>query len=148
MSYQVLVHREKPPAFTPTVVVTGCYCTYQNKFLLLKRALGKPQENTWGVPAGKLEDHESISEAIYRETFEETGIQLIKNQLQYLGELFVQYPHVDFVYHLFHQKFSKLPDVRLSDEHTDYCWVTLEEALDMPLIAGAKEVMQHFNIFI
>ena len=143
--YQAFVYRSKPSDFMPTVEVSACYCECDGKYLLLKHAAGKPQENTWGVPAGKLEEGEYPHAAVLRETLEEVGIPLDKDKVQDVGKLFVRYPHIDFVYHMFYQHFSELPAVHLSDEHEEFRWVTFEEAFEMPLISGAKEAIHHFQ---
>ena len=75
-------------------------------------------------------------------------IELDGDKLQDLGKVFVRYPHVDFVFYMFRQDFSHRPTVRLSDEHQDYRWVTFDEALDLPLISGAKEVIDQIQTLV
>ena len=74
--FSVSVFRVKPQDFSPSVEVAACYVEFNGKFLFLKRSVGKPQENTWGVPAGKIEKGETPRQAVFRETFEEVGIRL------------------------------------------------------------------------
>jgi 8-oxo-dGTP pyrophosphatase MutT (NUDIX family)/broad specificity phosphatase PhoE len=137
------VFRIKPHDFNPSVEVAACYVEAGGKILLLKRAPGKSQGGTWGVPAGKLELGETARDAVIRETFEETGIRL--SELYDLGKLYVRYPHLDFVYHFFHMEFPSFPEVILSDEHVESRFVTWEEALGMPLISGGVEAIHHFR---
>lgn len=144
--YKTLIFTTKPTDFHSRVEVSACYCEYDNKILLLHRASHKPQGGTWGVPAGKLEAGETALEAVIRETLEEVGIKLSSERLQDLGTIFVRYPHLDFTYHMFYQKFSNLPQVHLSEEHIAYQWTTFEEALVMPLISGGVEALHHFAI--
>lgn len=143
--YQAEVYRIKPKGFTSQVEVAACYIHYDNNYLLLHRAEGKPQEFTWGVPAGKIEKGEDPREAVIREVCEETGICLDDDCLAEIGTLYVRYPHVDFVYHMFTQKCTQRPTVYLSDEHQEYCWVNLDDLLEFPLISGAHESFQHFK---
>ncbi len=143
--YKAFVYRNKPSDFAPTLAVAACCCEFNGKYLFLKRALGKPQENTWGMPAGKMEEGETPREAVSRETFEEVAITLDQETLRDEGKLFVRYPHLDFTYYIFHQEFTSFPKVTLSDEHTEYRWLTFEEALELPLISGGAEALHHFK---
>lgn len=56
-------------------VVVGSVITYQDHFLLCKRAIA-PQIGLWTYPAGYLENHESLEEGAYREAAEEAGITI------------------------------------------------------------------------
>lgn len=140
---QALVFEQRPSDFKPIVEVSACYLEWEGKYLFLKRAVGKSQENTWGVPAGKFEKGETPLDAVLREVFEEVGIALEQEQLNSVGALFVRYPHMDYVYHMFYQELSVKPEIRLSNEHEDWRWVTAAEAGELPLISGAAEALQH-----
>lgn len=143
--HKAFVFRNKPVDFSPSVEVAACYIECSGKYLLLKRSIGRPQQNTWGLPAGKLEEGESPLEAVFREVFEEVGVELCEKELDDVGKIFVRYSHQDFVYHMFHQVFSHFPEISLSDEHQDYSWVSFEEALSKPLISGGEEAIHHFQ---
>jgi 8-oxo-dGTP pyrophosphatase MutT (NUDIX family) len=137
--YKTQVFSIKPKDFDSNIHVAACYIRSDNKYLLLHRSVGKPQELSWGVPAGKVEKGESAREAVIRETWEETNIRLDNNILRELGVLYIRYPHVDFVYHMFAQDFLETPVVILSPEHCAYLWVNLEDINKLPLISGARE---------
>ncbi len=64
----------------------------EDKLLFLKRNSQKPQGNTWGVPAGKIEKDESKEDALVREVFEETNINILKEDLKYLKTVFCKIP--------------------------------------------------------
>lgn len=50
-----------------------------NKILMVKRGPGCPDEiGKWVLPCGYLDENETLKEAMYRETYEETGINLIE----------------------------------------------------------------------
>ena len=142
--YQVEVYRIRSKDFSPQVEVVASYIRHKEKYLLLHRAEGTAQEHTWGVPGGKVEEKESPRSAVMREVVEETGFQLNKNLLNQVGTLYIRYPHMDFVYHMFSQEVEDRPDIFLSNEHQDYCWLSMGEAFNLPLISGAKEAFHHF----
>lgn len=139
---KTFVYTSEPPAFSPTAAVAACYLFCQGKILLLKRAPTRPQGETWGVPAGKIETGEHPKKAAIREAFEEISLTLEDNSLVSLGQLFVIHPDLNFTFHLFHQKFEAFPSIVLSDEHTEFAWVTPEEAYQLPLIGGGADSLR------
>lgn len=139
------VFRIKPEDFSPLVEVAACYIEYENNILFLKRAEEKSEGGKWGVPAGKIEKGEDAREGVIRETFEETGIVVNDEQLIYLGKIFIRKPKTDYVYHMFHNKSARLPEVILNHEHQEYRWLSIEKAPTFPLMAGGLESLQHFK---
>ena len=61
-----------------------------NKILLIKRACGE-YAGLWGLPGGKIEKHEHLSEAVIREVIEESGIKTkFKRHLAVVSEHLVE----------------------------------------------------------
>lgn len=67
--------------FKDLIEVAACYLEHENYYLFLKRAENKPAGLTWGVPAGKVEKNETPIDALTRELFEETSVQLSSNEV-------------------------------------------------------------------
>ena len=63
------VHYENPK------VVVGAVTTFEDKFLLCKRAI-EPQLGLWTYPAGFLENGESLEEGARREAYEEAFVEI------------------------------------------------------------------------
>lgn len=146
MNYQVFF--EPPADFLPCVEVAGCYLECEEKVLFLKRHPLRPQGGTWGVPAGKLEKGETAKEALIREVYEEIGIEIRKSGIQQMGRLFIRLPSMDYVFHLFLASLAQFPFLTLAlDEHEEWQWVTVEEALQLPLIKGGEEALNYYQSF-
>ncbi|MBS3056051.1 MAG: NUDIX hydrolase [Candidatus Aenigmarchaeota archaeon] len=130
-----MIFMEKPEDFQPRFEVVSIFCEYDERFILLHRNESKPQGNTWGVPAGKVDENENILEAIIRELHQETGILLDKNIIKYFKKVFVRYHKYDFIYHIFHAKLVSPVMLKINkNEHNESSWVTPKNALNMPLI--------------
>lgn len=69
------IHYENPK------IVVGAVCTWDDKILLCKRAIG-PRRGYWTLPAGYLEEHETPEQGVIRETWEEARAKIaIRNLL-------------------------------------------------------------------
>lgn len=70
----------------PTI---GVLVITEGKVLLVKH---KPKAEhltgTYGLPAGRLEDNEEVVEGAMRELFEETGLQVTKDELIHIPKVF------------------------------------------------------------
>lgn len=84
------IHYENPK------IITGCIIEYQNKILLCKRAI-EPRHGFWTVPAGFMENGETLEEGALRESYEEaitspqsTGLFGIYN-LTTINQIYVLY---------------------------------------------------------
>ncbi len=123
---------------------------YQNTdagpvYLMLKRSSGKYYEHLWQGVAGKIEKGETAWQAVVRELEEETGKKPIK--------MFVA-DHIASFYDARKDRIQMVPifgievensEVQLSDEHSEYKWVSFEEALTMLTWKGQKEGLQTVN---
>ena len=63
-------------------VAVGAVCTHLEQLLLVRRGRGAAQ-GQWSVPGGRVEWGETLHEAVVRETFEETGLEVVVDR--YLG---------------------------------------------------------------
>lgn len=136
-----LVFQQLPENFNPKVEIVGCFLTVNDNVLFLKRLPHKSEGSKWGVPGGKIEKGETADHAVLREVFEETGIDLAGKPLKYFGKVYVRYPEVDFLYHMYGHDLEELKNqvVINPEEHTEHRWFTLAEALELPLIRGEDE---------
>ena len=63
------IHYENPK------VVVGCIPEMDGKILLCRRAI-EPRSDKWTLPAGYLENGETVAQGARRETFEEAGARI------------------------------------------------------------------------
>jgi 8-oxo-dGTP pyrophosphatase MutT (NUDIX family) len=137
---------ELPKDFKPTIQVAGCFCEWAGKLLYLKRHADKPYGETWGLPAGKIEAREDPRQAAVREVNEEVGIQLDPEKLQEVVKAYLDVEGLRYVFHAFRVGLDKVPQIRLEPEaHTEAKWLTVEEALKLPLIVGGSEILKYYQ---
>lgn len=77
-------------------IVVGCLPEWEDKLLLCKRAI-EPRYGLWTLPAGFMENGETVQEGAARETLEEAEAQVEVGALYALFNL----PHINQVYMLF-----------------------------------------------
>lgn len=145
MNSKCFVSTTPPANFNPNVEAAGCYCEFEDKFLVLLRQRDTSQGHTWGIPGGKLEKHENPRSAVIREIHEETGLQIGGDDLFEIGKLFVQLPHIEYVFYMFRKRLHSLQVIQLDPkEHEEYRWTTTSEAFKLPLIVGGHEALVYY----
>jgi 8-oxo-dGTP diphosphatase len=133
-----------PETFKPMLDVAACYCTHNDRILLLKRHPAKLEGSMWCMPGGKKEGDETLAEAAQRELFEESGLFVLPSCLQPVKQFFIEKPSYTFSFQVYHVRFSSLPTLVVKDgEITEGSWLSGEEALKKPLVMGGYEVLQY-----
>ena len=109
-----IVHYQNPK------MVVGCIPEWEDKILLCRRAI-EPRLGWWTLPAGFMENNETLAQAAARETLEEANARVE------IGDLYAVYslPHISQVYFLFRARLLDLDfkpgieslDVKLMSEH-------------------------------
>ena len=140
-----MIYTDKPADFRNNLDVSGCFVESDGEILLLQRQDHKSEPNTWGVPGGKKNPHESIEEAMVREMREETGCSIHPKDLKFFKTVFVHYDAFDVSYHIFHLTTIKRPDISINPhEHKAYMWQTPARALTMTLMQDEDACIKLF----
>ncbi|MFC3606661.1 NUDIX hydrolase [Stutzerimonas tarimensis] len=92
------VHYENPR------IVAGCVPVWQHEQVLLCRRAIEPRLGYWTLPAGFMENGETLQQAAERETFEEACARVRDLQLYTLFDL----PHINQVYMFFRAELADL----------------------------------------
>ena len=97
------------------------YSTSTDRYLYLLRNDPRHQ-NTWGLPGGKVEEGETLIQAIERECFEEMGSVPVYEKLIPL-EKFTS-ADSKFVYHTFFCTIGNEFIPTLNEEHNGWAWIS------------------------
>ena len=108
-----VIHYQNPK------VVVGCLPEWDGRVLLCKRAI-EPRRGLWTLPAGFLENGETLQAGAMRETLEEAGARVALEPLYAIISL----PQISQVYMMFRARLADLDfaagteslEVRLFDE--------------------------------
>jgi 8-oxo-dGTP pyrophosphatase MutT (NUDIX family) len=130
------------------MVNDGVGILFQNneQFLLLHRN----NEDIWECPKGHIEERENHKEAIVRELFEETGIEIF-DILSKIGVLTFEFiskktgkqKRRDITY--YHVK-TNILDVKISSEHNDFKWLNKEDLMSTLQFDDIKDLFKkYFN---
>lgn len=101
-------------------IVAGCLPVWEGRVLLCRRAI-EPRRGYWTLPAGYMENGETLAEAASRETLEEACARVENLALYTLFDL----PHINQVYLFFRADLAdpgfaageESLEVRLFEEH-------------------------------
>ena len=83
-------------------IVTGCLPVYKDQVLLCKRAI-EPRYGFWTLPAGYLENGETVAVGAARETMEEANANVTGLELYTVFSL----PHISQIYMFFLSELNK-----------------------------------------
>lgn len=99
------------------------------KLLLLKRHSGD-----WDIPGGRIQKQESVAEALQREVYEETGLQIeeIKPFAMVLTERRIQLQpgDVGLILSVYRCSVRGDKEVRIGEEHADFSWFESVDAAE------------------
>ena len=128
----------------PVIRVVDCHVARETeagwKYLLLLRAPGHLDAGHWRIVTGKIEGAETAWQAALRELHEETGFTPLR---------LLAVPYVNQFYEWQHDRINAIPvflatvefnePPSLNDEHTDYRWLPIDEAVDHLGWPGQRE---------
>ena len=120
----------------------------EGKFLLVR---SHKFHDKYVVPGGHIEVGEKMTDALIREAKEETGLDIYDLEFIFFQE-FIQdksfWKNMHFIFFDFACK-TDSSEVTLNEEAQSYVWVTLEEALALPIDSytgnAIRELMKKKN---
>jgi 8-oxo-dGTP diphosphatase len=126
------------------VVATALIADAHGRVLLLERSeKNATQPATWQAPEGKIKFGEDCEQALRRELEEELGCQIAT--LALAGAQSMTLPAKGKLYHttrVIYRVTLAENNLRLSEDHTQYRWLSPTEALSLPLFPGTDRVIR------
>jgi ADP-ribose pyrophosphatase YjhB (NUDIX family) len=120
-------------------IIAGCLPVYGDKVLMCKRAI-EPRYGLWTLPAGFMENNESVEEGAARETWEEARAKVELDSLYTLFSL----PQISQVYMMFRGHLTE-PEFSAGPESLEVALFSEDEIpwdeIAFPLV---KKTLRHF----
>ena len=124
----------------------GIVLFHSEDFLLIQHSVKLGEKGHWDFPKGHIEGNETELETATRELEEETGI----TDVSIVGEWFATTSYtyskkgkeVEKQVHWFPANTNSI-DVKLSEEHTDFIWIDVNDAEDMITFDAEKDVLRN-----
>jgi ADP-ribose pyrophosphatase YjhB (NUDIX family) len=114
-----------------------------DRLLMIRRGRG-PAAGEWSIPGGRVEDGETLAEAVVRELAEETGLEGVCGEFvgwdERIGE--------DFHFVLLAFKVTLLDEVDpvAGDDAAEAAWVPLSDVAELNLVDGLAEFLHDHAI--
>ncbi|AKB73820.1 GDP-mannose mannosyl hydrolase [Methanosarcina lacustris Z-7289] len=117
----------------------------KGEFLLLRRSENShTNPGKWDLPGGKVNPDETLKEAVVREVWEETGISIFPGEIA--GEVNFELPEKRVIAIVFNGGYV-ITEVKLSYEHIEYVWTSLESILGMKTLpAYFRDFFARFDL--
>lgn len=118
-----------------------------SSYLFLRRRDDRYLGGQWDIPGGTVEKGESPEDAAVRECFEETGFVATR------GELITHFTNTDtegrdltfhtMTYELNWKEEYTTNEIKISEEeHDDSLWLSIDDALDLPLVWHVRQTLE------
>lgn len=133
-----------------TNVIQKAIVRFDGKILLLKRSntdVRRPLQ--WDLPGGLLDAGEELYQGVAREVLEEAGLSFENGHVVYSQTEVRQWIDENNTHHetnnvwLYYAGTANSDKVTLSYEHTEFVWVTIEEAIKLLEYPRQIEVLQY-----
>lgn len=118
----------------------------QGQYLLIQRQNPLPGDTDlkWDIPGGRIKPSESLPEALARELREEIGIKLTSRPVLVAAQdIFVRHINRHVVRLTYTLQLDD--DIRLGNEHQNYTWATLTEALQLNLDPYISDILKELG---
>lgn len=120
----------------------AAYLKYNDKYLIAKRTKKDSVFGKWEFPGGKIEDGESMNEAIEREIREEFDVEVKAER--FLTHYVCEYPEKTVDLNLIECVYVS-GDFNIHEDHSDFKFVSEEEFKDYDFALADIELLKNIN---
>jgi ADP-ribose pyrophosphatase YjhB (NUDIX family) len=130
------------------IIISAGLVIIQDNKILLCHPTGNKWWGTYSIPKGHVEEGEDPIEAAIRETFEETGVIIEPNDIEY-KQYVINYKDVDQViykkvyYFIVHSKDIVVDKSQIQKEEVDWVGFVDKKEAEKRIFWKLKEVLKH-----
>lgn len=126
--------------FTPPR--TRAVIEHNGEILLLRDWLGN---GDWSLPGGGLHRQENPLRGVLREVYEETGMQLKPNDVQWASRFQMKSAGISVRYEVFYARMKQRPKVVISSKEISQArWVAIERLADYRVSSATQAILDAF----
>ena len=130
-------------------MTVGVIIVFEGKVLLVKGDVEEGIEETYGLPAGKVEEGESLKAAAVRELFEETGLTVTEDGLEKMPTEYEAQIDRKGDSVLMHLTVFKCLDFKggilfMFGEETTPEWVEIDNVANLKLLPNVDKIIKEF----
>jgi len=133
--------RQFEESHRPVVTVGGLIYNARGEVLMVRT---HKWSDLWGIPGGKVKWGEASVEALRRELKEETALEVADIQFALVQDCIHSkefYRDAHFILLNYTCRCVGEPVVKLNDEARESCWVTMTQALEMPINQPTRNLL-------
>lgn len=118
-----------------------------DKILINRRADHEVHVGEWEIMYGRIDQFEDLTDALMREIFEETGIKDVRvKKMMRVWHIFRGEKSEDSeVYGFTFVCETGQQNVTISEEHSEYKWATVDEALSLIKVPGIRRDVEIYK---
>jgi 8-oxo-dGTP pyrophosphatase MutT (NUDIX family) len=105
----------------------------------------------WDIPGGRIQIGSTIEDTLRREILEETGIKEILSYRFFSASISnIRIPvgttTVGLILFVYECKVSNIQHIQLSDEHVDFGWFTVADAVDLLKVKYSQDFIEQLRL--
>ncbi|OGZ02610.1 MAG: hypothetical protein A2946_01610 [Candidatus Liptonbacteria bacterium RIFCSPLOWO2_01_FULL_53_13] len=130
------------------VAVVAVVRNSEGKYLVLKRSereIAYPGMYTF--PGGKVEDNDTVEETLVKEVEEEAGMKLKQGKILLKDKSFIRPDGQTVKVFSYLCEVEDASKVTISDDFTDYRWITVRDLKTLPHVGIEEELLQAEKIY-
>ena len=130
------------------VAVVAVVRNSEGKYLVLKRSereIAYPGMYTF--PGGKVEDNDTVEETLVKEVEEEAGMKLKSGKILLKDKSFIRPDGQTVKVFSYLCEVEDASKVTISDDFTDYRWITVRDLKTLPHVGIEEELLQAEKIY-
>ncbi len=125
-------------------LAVGAVAVSDDQLLLVRRGHG-PAAGAWSVPGGRVEVGEPVEAAVVREVLEETGLDVVVDELLGWVERFDEAQHFVILDFRVTVLDPEVP-IRAGDDATEAAWVPIPDLGSYRLVTGLVDFLEDVGV--